>query len=294
MTKFVSVVIPVYNEEDAIKEVVLSVKEVLINSKCNFEILVVDDGSTDKTAEILDSLNVRIIRHTKCRGSGAARKTGILNAKGEIIVMLDGDGSYEPRDIPKMLKEIDGNDQVIGKRKRERGTLPFLRVPMKWCIRKLAEYLTGEKIPDLNSGIRAFRKEIMKKYIWVIPNGFSCVSTMTLSFLCNGHSIKWVDAEYYSRIGKSKFHPIRDTLNYIKTVIRIIMYFRPLRIFLPMGSLLFILGVGRGIYNRFFTVEHTLQEADIILIVFAFLVVVLGLLADLIVSQTNAILNIKK
>jgi len=288
MNDLISVVIPVFNEKEAVEKVIKDVREVLKSGGYNYEIIAVDDGSTDGTGEILKELGIKVVRHPLTKGSGASRKTGIRSAKGGVVVMIDADGSYETKDIPEMLKCFPEYDQVIGARKKEMGTLPLLRGPVKWFIKTLAEYLAKTKIPDLNSGLRAVKTEVVKKFLWLIPDGFSCVSTMTLSFLCNGYSVKWIDTSYYSRLGKSKFHPLKDTYNYITTVIRIVMYFNPMRIFFPLGLIMFLAGVGRGIYNRYYSDAGTLQEGDIIIVVAALIFIVLGLLADLIVAQTRA------
>ena len=168
-----------------------------------------------------------VVRRPERGGSGTARKTGILAAHGEIVVMLDGDGSYTPGDIPALLKQMPAYDQVNGARTTEEGTMKWLRTPAKWVIRKLACYLTGTKIPDLNTGLKAFRRDVMLEYLWVLPRGFSCVTTMTLAFLCNGYAVKYVPTTYRKRIGKSKFHPLKDTRNYLATVLRMVIFFAP-------------------------------------------------------------------
>jgi len=219
-------------------------------------------------------------------GSGAARKTGIRAARGKFIVMLDADGTYTAADIPKMLALMPDWDQVNGARTSEQGTLKFLRVPAKWLIQKLAIYLSGVPIPDLNTGLKAFKRDIMMKYLWVLPEGFSCVTTMTLAFLCNGYSVTWIPTEYHKRIGQSKFHPIKDTSKYFTTVIRMIMYFNPLRVFLPLSALLVTCGIVRGIYD--YLVYVRLREGDILLTLGGIVIGVMGLLADLIVAQGRA------
>lgn len=282
---YVSVVIPAYNEERAIGKVIAGVKDALHSTSYSYEILVVDDASTDGTYEKARSEGVRVIRRPVRRGSGAARRTGIEAAGGEIVVMLDADGSYEPRDIPKLLEYFPDYDQVNGARTSEQGSWKLLRRLAKWLIRKLACYLTSTEIPDLNTGLKAFKKDPMKKYLWVLPDGFSCVTTMTLAFLANGYAVKYVPTSYYKRIGKSKFHPIQDTAAYLNTVLRMVMYFKPLRVFLPLSALLFV----GGILKAFLSLRSTqsLQESDVIILMTAILTAALGLVADIIVTYHN-------
>lgn len=286
MTKpYVSIVLPAFNEEEAIAKVIDDVNASMRSTAYQFEILVVDDCSKDKTADIAQSKGVRVVRRAVQGGSGSSRRTGILEAHGEIIVMLDADGSYEAGDIPALLAHFPQFDQVNGARTSEEGTMKLLRTPAKWFIRMLACYLTKTYIPDLNTGLKAFKKDIMRKYIWVLPDGFSCVTTMTLAFLANGYAVKYVPTKYHKRIGKSKFHPIKDTANYMNTVVRMVMYFKPLRVFGPASFILFGLGIFKSIHS--FNSTGTLQESDIIIFMAAVMVTALGLIADLIVSYNN-------
>ncbi|OGD63326.1 hypothetical protein A2160_02460 [Candidatus Beckwithbacteria bacterium RBG_13_42_9] len=279
----ISVIIPAHNEVLAVGIVVKEVAQVLRQNKYSFEILVVDDGSTDKTPQAAQKAGATVITRLTRGGAGAARKTGLRRTKGEIIVMLDADGSYDPKTIPQMLKLFPVYDQVNGARDSEKGTYPYLRQPTKWFIRTLASYLSGVKIPDLNTGLKAFKRKEMLKFLWVIPNGFSCVSTMTLAFLSNGYNVTWIPTVYRKRIGQSKFHPFHDTLSYLTTVIRIIMYFNPLKIFAPIAISLFIIGLATTI--RHFTAYRLIRESDIIIFVTALVTLNIGLLADLIVAQ---------
>jgi glycosyltransferase involved in cell wall biosynthesis len=279
----VSVVIPVYNEEEAISDDLDTIIATMEGSGYTCEVIVVDDGSTDRTADIARAKGVKVIQHPINRGTGAARRTGILQAQGEVIVMTDGDGTYPNRDIPRLLEYLPAFDQVVGARTSEQGTFRFLRAPAKWFIRKLACYLTGMDIPDLNSGLRAFKREAMLKFLYLLPDGFSCVSTMTLAFLCNGYTIKYVPIDYYKRVGRSKFHPINDTYNYVLTVVRMVMYFNPLKVFLPTSLILFLWGLAKTIYDN--TVYRDIRESDVTIIVISIVIGMMGLLADLIVVQ---------
>ncbi|MFH1744084.1 MAG: glycosyltransferase family 2 protein [bacterium] len=284
----VSIVIPCYNEEEAIGRVIDDIRAAMENDPHTYEIIVVDDCSTDRTTEVARSKDVTVVRRAVNGGSGASRRTGILEARGNLIVMLDGDGTYHAPDIPKLLQEFPKFDQVNGARTSEEGTLKLLRVPAKWFIRRLAIYLSGTHIPDLNTGLKAFKRDVMLKYLWVIPDGFSCVTTMTLAFLCNGHAVKWIPTTYHKRIGQSKFHPIKDTSKYLFTVIRMVMYFNPLKVFLPLGFLLMLLGGGLGLWHYLRPMKGTLEQGDITIILVGGMTCVVGLLADLIVAQGRA------
>jgi len=199
--------------------------------------------------------------------------------------MLDADGTYPADSIPELLHFFPAYDQVNGARTSEQGTLPWLRRPAKWFIRKLACYLTGHKIPDLNTGLKAFKRELMLDWLWVIPNGFSCVTTMTLAFLTNGYAVKYVPTPYRPRIGRSKFHPIKDTLSYLATVLRMVLYFRPLKVFLPLSGLLIIAGFAKSVADFCWT--GSMQESDIVVITAGFMTCMLGLLAEVIVAHNR-------
>ena len=284
-----SIILPAYNEEEAIGKVIDDIKLALDNSKYtdSYEIVVVDDCSSDKTVKIALSKNVKVIERKINGGSGASRKTGILAAQGEIIVMLDTDDTYTASDIPIMLDYFPEYDQVNGARDSEQGTLKFLRLPMKLFLRKLASYLSKTKIPDLNTGLKAFKKEIMLKYMWVIPDGFSCVTTMTLAFLCNGHKVKYIPTKYKKRLGVSKFHPLKDTSKYLQTIIRIILYFNPLKIFASLSLVLFFSSIVVFLYSYFFR-EKILDITILILLITAIQVLSMGMIAELIVKSKSA------
>ena len=285
-----TVLLPAFNEQDAICSVLDEIVAALSEEQIRYEILVVDDASDDRTAELAEQFArscwqcpVRVVHCRENRGAGAARKVGIRHARGEIVVMLDADGSYPAAAIPNLLKHFPGYDQVNGARTSEQGTLPWLRGPAKWFIRKLASYLTGHRIPDLNTGLKAFKRESMLPWLWVVPDGFSCVTTMTLAFLTNGYAVKYVPIEYRPRIGKSKFHPIKDTLSYLTTVLRMVLYFRPLKVFLPLSGLMIGGGVLKSVAS--FWCTGSMQESDIVIMVAGFMTCMLGLLAEVIVAH---------
>jgi glycosyltransferase involved in cell wall biosynthesis len=285
-----TVLLPAYNEQLAIAGVLAEIVEALADESIAYEILVVDDASTDRTAEIAEQFAldcwqcaVRVVRCPENRGAGAARKVGVREARGEVVVMLDADGTYPADCIPELLKHFPAYDQVNGARTSEQGTLPWLRGPAKWFIRMLACYLTGCRIPDLNTGLKAFKRDAMLPWLWVVPNGFSCVTTMTLAFLTNGYAVKYVPTPYRRRIGRSKFHPVKDTWAYLATVLRIVLYFRPLKIFLPLSAAMMAAGVLKTSWS--FSTTGSMQESDIVVLLAGFMTCMLGLLAEVIVAH---------
>jgi glycosyltransferase involved in cell wall biosynthesis len=282
----VSVVLAAYNEEESILEELRIVKQAMDASPYSYEIILVDDASTDRTSELARSVEgITYIRHPFNIGSGGARKTGTLAARGEIVVWSDVDLTYPNAMIPELVDYLhrNGYEQVVGARESEKGTLRWLRAPTKWFIRSLAVFLTGVQIPDLNSGMRAFRRETAYRYLYLLPDGFSGVSTLTLAFLSNGHPVGYVRVPYYKRTGRSKFRPIGDTYNYLVQVVRMVTYFQPLKVFLPLSLILFALGSGLAIYNVITTVR--IHSSEIIVLLTAVVVAVLGFLADLISVQ---------
>jgi len=280
-----TILLPCYDEEQAIVPVIAELRDALSGWPGAWEILVVDDASRDASTERAEATGVRVVRRVQNGGAGAARKTGIRVARGRLVAMLDADGTYPAKHLPELLSYFPEWDQVNGARSSEQGTLRWLRTPAKWTIRKLGEWIAGRRIPDLNTGMKVFKREQMRRYLWAIPDGFSCVSSMTLAFLCNGHAVRWVPVEYRTRIGHSKFHPVRDAARYLATVVRIVMYFRPLRVFLPLALAVAGLGLAKGFYSWQLSEKHTLQESDIVILLAAVMIGVVGLLADLIVAQ---------
>lgn len=279
----VTVVLPVYNEAGHIRTEVDRITAALDASPYRYEILVIDDGSDDGSAEELASIDgIRLIRFPQNRGSGTARKIGTKSARGRVVVWTDADMTYPNERIPELVKELDGWDQVVGARTSEQGTSKFLRVPMKWFIRTLASFLAETKIPDLNSGLRAFRADVARQYLHLLPTGFSCVTTITMAFLANGYSVKYVPIDYATRAGTSKFHWRRDTRRYLTQVVRLVLSYNPLRIFLPIGVALGLLGVGKVIFDWVNKDFHVTTNTVIILFA-AFQVLAIGLLADLVV-----------
>jgi glycosyltransferase involved in cell wall biosynthesis len=279
----VTIILPVYNEVEHLRQEIDRIRAAMDASEYSSEIIVVDDGSTDGSGELAQSIDgLRVIRFLENRGSGSARKAGTAAARGRITVWTDVDMTYPNDDIPQLVKELDGYDQVVGARRSEEGTMKGLRIPAKWFIRKLASFLTSTKIPDLNSGFRAFRTSVGRQYIRHLPRGFSCVTTMTMTFLANGYSVKYVPIDYAKRAGRSKFHPLKDTQRYGTQVVRMVLSYNPLRIFMPIGLSLLAAGAGKVVYDAIRYDFHVATNTLLVLFA-AFQVIVIGLLADLVV-----------
>jgi len=283
----VSIILPVFNEVEHLQDEVDRIRSAMDASEYSYEIIVVDDGSSDGSGEAANAIGgLRVIRFGQNRGSGSARKAGTAAARGRVTVWTDVDMTYPNDTIPQLVKELDGYDQVVGARTSEEGTQKALRVPAKWFIRKLASFLTSTRIPDLNSGFRAFRTDVARQYIRHLPAGFSCVTTMTMTFLANGYSVKYVPIEYAKRAGRSKFHPIKDTQRYGTQVVRMVLSYNPLRIFMPLGVGLLVLGLGKAVYDVSEYNWHLTTNTLLILFA-AFQIIVIGLLADLVVRVSR-------
>jgi len=283
----VSIIIPTYNEEEAIGVVLDDVTHAAETLEGGWEILVVNDGSTDGTCAICETYpHVRVVSHRRNLGNGAARTTGIKAARGQYVVMIDADATYPADAIPKLVKELETCDMAIGAREREMGTLKWLRSSAKEFIRLLASYLTQTRIPDLNSGLRAMKRDLVPQFFGILPTTHSWVSTITMAFLSTGYEVRWVPIPYYKRIGRSTFDPIGDTYNYISLVLRTIMYFNPLRMFLPVILAMFTVGVAKMLYDVI-TYNFHFAPSTVMLMLTAFQLTAIGLLADLIVRRSK-------
>ena len=280
-----SVVIPAYNEEKSIASILREITQKLNQEQQQFEIVVVNDGSTDKTREQVLGCGVSInfIDRKINKGYGASLKEGINAAKYDIIVITDADGTYPNERIPELIRiaESDDYDMVVGARIGKDAKIPLIRKPAKWFIGKLANYLGEYPIPDINSGLRVMKKAVVKKFFNILPSGFSFTTTITLAMLTNGHTVKYVPIEYYKREGKSKIRPIRDTLNFIQLIVRTVMYFNPLRIFVPLALGLTICGIGIFLIGKL-CFDMVLDSTFNVLFYTAITSLSIGMLADLI------------
>ncbi|HEX4905832.1 MAG TPA: glycosyltransferase family 2 protein [Acidimicrobiales bacterium] len=286
----VTVVLPVYNEKGHLRDEIERISVALEASVYSWEIIVVDDGSDDGSGAQIDEVArqhdaIRVIRFGSNRGVGAARKAGTASARGRVVVWTDVDMTYPNDEIPRLVKELEGHDQVVGARTSQ-GTFRPGRKQAQWLIQKLAEYLSETKIPDLNSGLRAFRTDVVLQFLHLFPARMSHVTTVTMAFLANGYSVKYVPIDYFERAGKSKFHWYRDTQRYALQVVRMLLSYNPLRIFLPVGMLLGLVGVAKLGYD--WATDEFQLAINTLLVLFASLqVLAIGLLADLVVRVTK-------
>jgi glycosyltransferase involved in cell wall biosynthesis len=284
----VTVALAVHNEEGHIEAELQRIRDALEASEYSYEIIVVDDASTDGSVEELRRIpDIKLIRLTKNRGSGFSRKTATAAARGRAVVWSDVDMTYPNDRIPQLVKELEGGyDQVVGARTSEEGTHKFFRVPAKWFIRRLASYLVDEPIPDLNSGLRAFRRDVGTQFLHMLPAGFSCVTTLTMCFLANGYSVGYMPIDYAERAGRSKFHWYRDTKRYLTQVIRMVLTFNPLRVFMPVGFFLILVGAAKLGYD-IVTKDFRVGTNTLLIFFAAFQTFAIGLLADLVVRVTK-------
>lgn len=278
-----SVVIPAYNEEKGIGDIIGKLQNILENSGRNYEIIVVDDGCTDKTANIVQETGVRLIQHPFNQGYGAALKTGIRQARHDIIVIIDADGTYPVDAIPSLVERMDKYDMVVGARTGDTVKIPLLRRLPKWILNKLVNYLTGVRVSDINSGLRVMRKEDVERFLNILPDGFSFTTTITLAMHTNGCQIKYIPISYYKRTGKSKINPIFQPLNFIQLIIRTVMYFNPLRVFLPISLILFLISLASLIYRTFHA--GGLGVFTMIMFMAAIQFLTAGMIADLIIRR---------
>lgn len=279
-----SVVIPCFNEESAIRA---TVQAILENADSRLlEIIVVDDGSVDGSAAELGRLAgeyaaVRVATHPCNRGYGAALKTGIRSSAGSLIVITDADGTYPNERIPGLVDRISGADMVVGARTDPGARIPLARRPAKWILGWLANTMSGRRIPDLNSGLRVMRRELVERYLGLLPDGFSFTTTITLVMLSEAHRVEYVPVAYHRRTGSSKIRPVRDTLNFVQLICRAVLWFNPLRIFIPLSGLLVATGVA-VLLSSMLLLGRAMDVAFAIFVMTGVIVLAVGMLADLI------------
>jgi glycosyltransferase involved in cell wall biosynthesis len=279
----VSVVVPAHNEEQSVGAVIVDLIEGLRGGHWPYEIVVVDDGSTDHTARRAADAGARVVRHGGKRGYGSALKTGIGRSQYGLVGIIDADGTYPPVRLIDLVTRIEHTrgDMVVGARTGAVVAIPLLRRPAKWLLGRLAQAVCGQRIPDLNSGLRVFRRDVAMRFFGLLPDGFSLTTTLTLAMLSSGHMVEYMPVDYHPRRGRSKIRPVQDMVGFAGLILRIALYFAPLKIFLPLSGGLFVLATMWGVVSKFVLGELA-DVSTLVMVMTAVQVGVVGLLAELI------------
>jgi glycosyltransferase involved in cell wall biosynthesis len=276
----VTIVIPAFNEGPHVAAQIRHVESALAGTGWEYEVIVVDDGSTDDTAAAAAETGVRVLRNVRNMGYGASLKRGIAASQYEWILITDADGTYPASAIPRLLAEVAdpdlGIDMVTGARVGRDVHIQTARRPAKWFLNRLASYLAGQYLPDLNSGLRLMRRSVVQRYLHLLPSGFSFTTTITLACACNGHPVVFVPIDYHVRLGSSKIRP-RHAFDFTLLIIRTIVFFNPLKVFAPIGLVLALAGMTKLVYDVFI---GNVSESAIFALLAALIIWCVGLLAD--------------
>ena len=285
-----TIIVPVYNEYPSVSEIMETFLEYTFIE--DFEVLVVDDGSFDGTSKVLESLsqqkdNFKLLRNEHNKGYGASLKTGIFNATTKTVIITDADGSYPNEKIPELfdIYQKDNLDMVVGARTGPEAKIPWLRRFAKWVLNKIANVLTGEKIPDINSGLRVFDRQIALDNMNLLCDEYSFTTTITLIMLTQNHQVKYVPISYHKRLGRSKIHPLKDPINFLVLILTTVLYFRPLKVLFPIAIFFLLIGGIVTLFQSFFL--QNITTAAMLLILTGFNVLILSMIADLIVKSRN-------
>ena len=294
----VTVILPSFNEEAAVANQVRAVRRALADGRVIHEILVVDDGSTDRTGDEALIAGARVLRHDENRGYGAAIKSGLSAARYDTCAIIDADNTYPAREIPALLAKLATADMVVGARTRGDVHVPWLRRPGKWLLTRLSERLAGRRIPDLNSGLRVFRRECVGQYLSLLPNRFSFTTTVTLAYLADDYRVVYHPVEYGRRTGTSKVRA-RHFLDFFVLVLRLAMLFQPLKLFVPLALGAALLGLAKvvfdvvGLFARnpergwSLLFQPTLSTSALLLLLLALQVLLVGMVADAVLRRIS-------
>lgn len=293
----ISVIIPAFNESEGIQNVIRQIRTVVNTLDKNHEIIVIDDGSNDNTAQNAHKAGAKVIQHPYNIGNGAAIKTGVRHARGSILVTIDGDGQHNPEDIIKLVNKIGTYDMVVGSRNRKSDTAAHRDIANS-IFNSLATYISGRKIEDLTSGFRAVKTHIARQFVYLLPNKFSYPSTITLSIVRAGYSLGYESIRFSRREGnsKSKIKPLQDGLRFLMIILKIAVFYAPLKIFAPLSMLIFIAGVGYGLI-RIFVFNAPYGQTSALFISTAVLTFLVGLVSEQIAqlrfdrSESNSPIN---
>jgi glycosyltransferase involved in cell wall biosynthesis len=277
---YISVIIPAYNEGAGISKIIPKIRAVVARLDQGHEIIVIDDGSKDNTAEYARKAGARVVQHPYNIGNGAAIKTGIRHARGKILVTMDGDGQHNPQDIPALVNRIGPYDMIVGSRTSASDTEAH-RDLANMVFNSLASYVSGRKIEDLTSGFRAVKAHVARQFMYLFPNKFSYPSTITLSVVRAGFRLGYEPIRFARRAknSKSKIKPLQDGFRFLMIILKIAVFFAPLKIFAPLSLFIFLLGVGYGLF-RIFIFQAPYGQTSALLMSTAVLTFLVGLVSE--------------
>lgn len=279
MQKQLSIVIPAYNEQDSIGSVLADLKALLSQHGIEHEVLVIDDGSTDATAQRAAAAGARVLRHHSNRGYGAALKTGVTAAAYPVVAITDADGTYPNEYLPQMLEQIEQADMVVGARTGAKVNIPLVRRPAKWALNRLANFVSGFHIPDINSGLRVFRRDVALQYFPILPDQFSWTTTITMAMLCDKYAVRFIPIDYRKRVGKSKITPW-DAGTFTILILRMAVLFRPLRVFLPLVAAALGYGVVKSAVDLLVIGDRNISASAILAFTSGLNILLVGMVAD--------------
>lgn len=274
----VSIIIPAYHEAQVIAGVIDRIHQIMRKLESNYEIIVVDDGSQDGTGAQAREAGALVITHPYNSGNGAAVKTGIRHACGQILVMLDGDGQHSPEDIPRLIEKLGTYDMVVGARTRQSDS-KIHRDMANLVYNWFASYVSGREIEDLTSGFRAIKADVAREFVYLLPNTFSYPTTITLATVRSGRSLTYVPVKTARRVGKSKINLLKDGVRFLLIILKIATLFSPLKVFVPVSILFFLTGFGYGLF-KVVILGTRYGPTSAMLMTMAILVFLIGLVSE--------------
>jgi glycosyltransferase involved in cell wall biosynthesis len=277
LTTRTSIVIPAFNEATSLRSLVAA----LLGASAWHEVLVIDDGSTDATADEASAAGARVIRHPYNKGNGAAVKTGVREATGRFILIVDADGQHRPTDATRLVSHLDAYDLVIGARSG-RSHANLVRRLGNDLLNRVAGYLTERPVPDLTSGFRAAKRECLLEFLHLLPNGFSTPTTTTMAFMKAGYSVRFEPVETARREGQSKIRLGPDGVRFFLILLKVITIFSPLRIFLPLSAALFLIGAAYAGWTV--VTQSHVTNSSVLLILISIVIFLVGLVSEQISS----------
>ena len=277
LTTQTSIVIPAFNEAASLRSLVAA----LLGAATWHEVMVIDDGSTDASADEASAAGARVIRHPYNKGNGAAVKSGVREATGRFILIVDADGQHRPADAARLVSHLDAYDLVIGARSGRSHANPARRLGND-LLNRVAGYLSERPVPDLTSGFRAAKRECLLEFLHLLPNGFSTPTTTTMAFMKAGYSVRFEPVETARREGRSKIKLGPDGVRFFLILLKVITIFSPLRIFLPLSAALFLLGAAYAGWTV--VTQSHVTNSSVLLILISIVIFLVGLVSEQISS----------